>query len=348
MMFLLIVMSVLAPLSGNLLMPSTAAKATFDVCAIGNALVDIIADANDAFLAAQGIAKGGMTLVDDTRAEALYKLIGPAVEMSGGSAANTANGIASLGGHPAYMGKVKNDAFGKIYQHDLHAQGVHFNTPVATAGVGTGRCLILVTPDAQRSMNTYLGAAVEFGDGDIEPEVIQNAQVTYLEGYLFDRPAAKQAFRQAASIARAANRKIALTLSDTFCVSRHREEFMEFIRHDVDILFANENEMLALQQSNNLDAAIAATREICDMVITTRSEKGAVIAAGKETITVAAQPVAKLVDTTGAGDLYAAGFLFGLTHGKTLAEAGHIGAIAAAEIISHYGPRPQVKLKTLI
>ena len=326
----------------------TDTSARFDVCAIGNALVDIIADASDAFLAEQRIAKGGMTLVDDARADAIYKLVGPAVEMSGGSAANTANGIASLGGTPAYMGKVKNDAFGKIYQHDLRAQGVHFNTPAATEGPATGRCLILVTPDAQRSMNTYLGTAVEFGEGDIEPDVIQNAQVTYLEGYLFDRPEAKQAFRHAAHIARVAKRKIALTLSDTFCVSRHRDEFLEFIRRDVDILFANENEMLALHGSNNLDAAIAETRKICDLVVTTRSEKGAVITGVNETVTVAAEPVATLVDTTGAGDLYAAGFLFGLTHGRSLAEAGRIGAIAAAEIISHYGPRPQKKLATLI
>ena len=320
----------------------------FDVCAIGNALVDIIADATDSFLHEQGIAKGGMTLIDETRADALYDKVGPAVEMSGGSAANTANGIASLGGKPAYMGKVKADTFGKIYQHDLHAQGVHFTTTPATNGPATGRCLILVTPDAQRSMNTYLGAAVEFTAKDIDPAVIQNAQVTYMEGYLFDRPEAKDAFRNAASIARAAKRKISLTLSDTFCVDRHRAEFMDFIRHDVDILFANENELLALHQTKDLDAAITATRAICDIAVTTRSEKGAVIVTAADVVAVPASPVTKLVDTTGAGDLYAAGFLFGLTHGKNLGECGRIGAIAASEIISHYGPRPLVKLSGLI
>lgn len=335
---------------------------SYDVCAIGNALVDVIADATDAFLVEHNIAKGGMTLIDAERAGMLYDVLGPAIEVSGGSAANTVAGIASLGGRPAYMGKVKADQLGAIFRHDMHAQGVFFATsPIAERrqevrevvterrkGAPTGRCLILVTPDAQRSMNTYLGAAVEFGPGDIQTEIIKESQITYLEGYLFDPPEAKKAFYLAAKTVRESNRKLALTLSDTFCVSRYRAEFLDLIKTEVDILFANENELKALYETDDLQIAIAAVRTHCDMAVTTRSEKGAVIAAGKETIEVAAAPVAKVVDTTGAGDLYAAGFLFGVTHGLSLAESGHIGAVAAAEVISHYGPRPQKKLKDLI
>jgi len=336
--------------------------ASYDVCAIGNALVDVIADATEAFLTENGIAKGGMTLIDAEGAATLYDMIGTTVQVSGGSAANTVAGVASLGGRPAYMGKVKADQLGAVFRHDMHAQGVMFATsPTAERrqevrevvvdrrrGSPTGRCIILVTPDAQRSMSTYLGAAIEFGPGDVQTEIIKDSQVTYLEGYLFDPPEAKKAFHLAANTVRESNRKLALTLSDVFCVNRHRVEFLELIKNDVDILFANQNELLALYETKDLDAAIAAARNDCGMVITTRGEKGAVITAGQETITVAAEPVAKVVDTTGAGDLFAAGFLFGLTQNKPLAECGRIGAIAAAEVISHYGPRPQKKLKELI
>jgi sugar/nucleoside kinase (ribokinase family) len=325
------------------------ASPTFHVAAIGNALVDVIADSSEDFLRAQKIAKGSMTLIDAKRASALYAAIGPAVEMSGGSAANTVAGIASLGGRAAFMGKVKADQLGAIFRHDLEAQGVHFATAAAAGnGAPTGRCLILVTPDAQRSMSTFLGAAVEFGPADIDATVIAEASITYLEGYLFDPPEAKEAFRRAAQIAREAGRQLALTLSDAFCIERHRAEFLNFIEGDVDILFANQNELLALYETEDLDRAIDAARAHCKIAVTTRSEKGAIIAADAETISVAAVPVAKLVDTTGAGDLFAAGFLFGLTQGKTLAESGHIGAIAAAEVISHYGPRPQRALRELI
>jgi sugar/nucleoside kinase (ribokinase family) len=335
---------------------------SYDVCAIGNALVDVIADADEAFLAEHGIAKGGMTLIDAERAGTLYDIIGPAVEVSGGSAANTVAGVASLGGHPAYMGKVKADQLGAIFRHDMHAQGVTFATSPASErrqemqtvvterrkGAPTGRCLILVTPDAQRSMSTYLGAAVEFGPEDVQTDIIKDSQVTYLEGYLFDPPEAKKAFYLAAKTVRENNRKLALTLSDTFCVNRYRAEFLELIKNEVDILFANENELKALYETDDLQAAIAAVRGHCGIAVTTRSEKGAVIVAGKETVEVPAAPVAKVVDTTGAGDLYAAGFLYGFTQGLPLAESGRIGAIAAAEVISHYGPRPQKKLKDLI
>lgn len=321
---------------------------SYAVCAIGNALVDVIADASDQFLSEQKIAKGAMTLIDAERAAALYDIIGPAVEMSGGSAGNTVAGIASLGGKAAYMGKVKADQLGSIFRHDLHAQGVHFATPPSETSAPTGRCLILVTPDAQRSMNTYLGAAVEFSESDIHAETIQAAQVTYLEGYLFDRAEAKKAFHQAAHIVRDTKRQLALTLSDVFCVERHRSAFIELIKNDVDILFANQAELMALYETQDLDTAIAAARSHCQIAVTTRSEKGAIIAAGPDLIEVAAAPVARIVDTTGAGDLYAAGFLFGVTQGKPLAEAGRLGAIAAAEVISHYGPRPQKKLRELI
>jgi sugar/nucleoside kinase (ribokinase family) len=324
-------------------------NAAFHVAAIGNALVDIIADASDDFLKAHQISKSAMTLIDAERAASLYAAIGPAVEMSGGSAANTVAGIASLGGKAAFMGKVNADQLGGIYRHDLQAQGVHFATPPsATTGTPTGRCLILVTPDAERSMNTFLGAAVEFGPADVDAETIRNSSITYLEGYLFDPPEAKKAFRLAAAIARQAKRRMALTLSDVFCVERHRAEFLDLIKSDVDILFANQNELLALYETHDLNKAIESARAHCQISVTTRSAEGAIIASGSETIEVPAVPVAKLVDTTGAGDLFAGGFLFGLTQGKSLAEAGHIGAIAAAEVISHYGPRPQRGLAELI
>ncbi len=337
--------------------------AIFDVCAIGNALVDVIADASDEFLQTSGVAKGMMTLIDAERAAMLYDMIGPTMQISGGSAANTVAGIASLGGKPAYMGKVKADQLGAIFRHDMHAQGVHFATSPAPeerrkeihevhqdrrAGAPTGRCLILVTPDAQRSMSTYLGAAIEFGPEDIQQDVIRNSQITYLEGYLFDPPGAKKAFHLAAKIAHEAGRQLSLTLSDVFCVERYRAEFIELIKNDIDILFANQNELMALYQTKDLDQAIAKAREQCGLVIATRSEKGAIIAKDTETVEVPAAPVAKVVDTTGAGDLFAAGFLFGLTQGKSLAEAGRLGSIAAAEVISHYGPRPQKKLSSLV
>lgn len=321
----------------------------YHVAAIGNALVDIIADTTDKFLQTHNIAKGGMSLIDTARAESLYAAIGPAVEMSGGSAANTVAGIASLGGQAAFMGKVNADQLGQIYHHDLKSQGVHFATmPSNKPNMPTGRCIVLVTPDAERSMNTYLGAAVEFGAKDVDETVLHKSAVTYLEGYLFDPPEAKKAFHKAAAIVRASNRLLALTLSDVFCVDRHRDEFLDFIEKNVDILFANQNELLALYQTQDLSQAITAVRSHCKISVTTMSAKGAIVVSGKETVEVPAHPVAKLVDTTGAGDLFAAGFLYGVTHQKSLAESGRIGAIAASEVISHYGPRPQRKLKEMI
>ncbi len=323
-------------------------QATYDVAAIGNALVDIIADTTDTFLQANGISKGGMTLIDTARAEQLYDVIGPATEMSGGSAANTVAGIASLGGKAAFMGKVKADQLGTIYRHDLKAIGVHFATQSNATETPTGRCIILVTPDAERSMNTYLGAAVEFTPTDVDEATIRASSVTYLEGYLFDQPEAKKAFYHAAKIVGSAGRKLALTLSDVFCVERHRAEFLDLIKNHVDILFANEHELKALYQTDNLDSAIQQVRGHCTIAVTTLGSKGAVVTSDDETISIPVTPVTKLVDTTGAGDAFAAGFLYGITQNKTLAESGRIGSIAAAHVIQHYGPRPQSKLSALV
>lgn len=320
----------------------------YDVCAVGNAIVDIIAECTESFLVKEKIAKGGMTLIDEARADSLYAMIGPAVEMSGGSAANTAAGVASFGGKPAFIGKVRQDQLGKIFNHDLNAMGVHFVTEALTTGPATARCMILVTPDAQRSMNTFLGACVELTETDIAPDLVQGAAITYLEGYLFDKPTAKAAFRKAAALAHAAGRKVALTLSDTFCVERHHAEFLQLVRGEVDILFANEAELKTLYQTQDFAEALRAASKDCDLVAATRSEQGAVIAKAADTIIVPAQPVTKLVDTTGAGDLFAAGFLYGITHGHDLADAGRLGCVAAAEVISHYGPRPQQQLRSLI
>jgi len=340
-----------------------SASPIFDVCAIGNALVDVVAQTSDDFLKEQGIPKGGMTLVDVDQSATLYNMIGPTIQMSGGSAANTIAGLASFGGAGAFMGKVKADQLGAVFRHDLHSQKVHFSTtsspedrrlviqPVTTErrqGAPTGRCIILVTPDAQRSMSTYLGAAVEFGPDDVQPDVIRRSKITYLEGYLFDPPQAKQAFYLAARTAADAGCRLALTLSDVFCVERHRAEFLAFIREHVDILFSNHNELLALYETQDLQAAIEHVRKDCALAVTTRSEKGALITSGADTIQVDAATVDNVVDTTGAGDLFAAGFLYGLTHGRDLATAGRIGALAAAEIISHFGPRPQHKLSDLL
>ncbi|MEE8506168.1 MAG: adenosine kinase [Kiloniellales bacterium] len=318
-----------------------------DVLGIGNAIVDVLTHAEDSFLAAQGLAKGAMTLIDGRRAEELYSLMGPGVEVSGGSAANTLVGVASLGGRGAFIGKVRNDQLGGIFRHDIRAAGVTFDTPAATDGPPTARCLIFVTPDAQRTMGTYLGASVELGPEDVDASVIRAAKVTYLEGYLWDAPAAKEAFLDAALVAHAAEKKVALSLSDPFCVERHRESFVELIGGHVDLLFANEVEICSLFQVENFDEALQMTRDHCEVAALTRSEKGSVILSDSEVHVVDAAPVARVVDTTGAGDLYAAGFLYGYTQGRNLYDCGRIGAAAAAEVISHFGARPETPLAEL-
>ncbi len=319
-----------------------------DVVGIGNAIVDVISQADDGFLDAHGLARGTMTLIDAARAEALYAAMGPGVEMSGGSAANTMAGLASLGGRGAFIGKVRNDQLGGIFRHDIRASGLHFDTPAATAGAPTARCLIFVTADAQRTMNTYLGAAVALGPEDLDEDLIGRAKVTYLEGYLWDAPAAKAAFVQAARVAHKAGRKVSLTLSDPFCVERHRDSFLDLVADHVDILFANETEVCALYRAPDFDAALQKARGHCEVAVLTRSARGAVILSGDEVHVVDAAPVARVVDTTGAGDLYAAGFLFGYTGGKGLYDCGRIGALAAAEVISHFGARPEVSLADLV
>jgi len=319
-----------------------------DVVGIGNAIVDVIAHADEAFLEKEALVKGTMALVDAERAEALYRMMGPAIEASGGSTANTMAGIASLGGNGAFIGKVRDDLLGEVFRHDLTAQGVRFDTPPATSGAATARCLILVTADGQRTMNTYLGACAELGPDDIDPEIVGDAQITYLEGYLFDPPLAQQAFARAAAIAHSGGRKVALSLSDPFCVERHRAAFRDLVAGHIDILFANEAEICSLYETADFATAAAAVRGHVAIAALTRSAEGSLILSDGAEYRIAAQPVARVVDTTGAGDLYAAGFLYGLTHGLPLNICGKIGSLCAAEIIAHVGARPERSLAELI
>ena len=319
-----------------------------DVLGIGNAIVDVLSPTDDATIARHELPKGTMTLIDADRAEALYGQMGPAVEVSGGSCANTVAGIASLGGRSAYIGRVRDDELGRIFTHDIRAAGVQYDTPPAGDGPGTARCLIMVTPDAQRTMSTYLGASVELGPEDVDPALVASADVTYLEGYLWDPPRAKEAFRIAIAAAHAAGRRVSFTLSDPFCVERHRDEFRTLVDGEVDVLFANQHEIEALYEASDLDAAVAAVRGRCEIAVITRSEHGSLVVTAEEVHEVPAAPVERVIDTTGAGDLFAAGFLFGLTRGRPLGECAHIGGLAAAEVISHYGARPEVRLAELL
>jgi len=319
----------------------------YDVLGIGNAIVDVLSPAEDAFIEQEGLSKGSMTLIDAERAKSLYAAMGSGREISGGSAANTMVGLAQLGGTAAFIGRVRNDQLGGIFRHDLTSAGVDFVTPQATVGPPTAQCLVLVTPDAQRTMNTFLGACVHISPDDVDPEVVANARVTYLEGYLWDMPPAKEAFLKAAEIAHTAGREVSLTLSDSFCVDRHRESFLELVEQHVDILFANEDEMLSLYQVDRFDDALQRVRGHCKIAALTRSAKGAVILSGDEVHVIDAEPIDAVVDTTGAGDLFAAGFLRGYTQGLGLEASGRLGAIAAAEIISHYGARPEANLAAL-
>ena len=324
---------------------STAAAT--DVIALGNAIVDIIGRCDDDFLARHGATKGSMRLVDADTIVALYKDTGPAIEISGGSAANTMVGIASLGGTAAFIGKIADDEFGRIFAHDIKASGVAFETPPSKGGMPTARSLILVTPDGERTMNTFLGVSPELAAAEVGPKHIAAAKIVYLEGYLFDRPEAKAAFRQAAALAEKAGRKVALTLSDAFCVDRHRDEFLQLIRDHVDILFANESEVTSLYRTKSFEEAAGQAARDAKLAVLTRSAKGAVIYSGGATVAVPADPIGQVVDTTGAGDLYAAGFLFGHARGLDIETCGRLGALAAAEIISHIGARPQASLAKL-
>jgi sugar/nucleoside kinase (ribokinase family) len=325
------------------------ADTRYDVIGVGNAIVDVLSPTEDAFLAAQGLDKGVMTLIDGARGTELYDAMGPSVEVSGGSAANTLAGIASLGGKGAYIGKVRADALGEVFRHDISAIGVDYRTPPAEgAGEPTARCLIFVTSDAERTMQTCLGVSVELGTADIDVEAIQAAQITYLEGYLFDPPEAKKAFIHAAEAAHAVGHQVALSLSDAFCVGRHRAEFLHLISGHIDILFANEDEIMSLFEVDSFDRALALTRGHCQIAALTRGAKGSVILDHEEAHEVPAAPAGKVIDTTGAGDLYAAGVLYGLTQGRELPDCAKIGGLAAAEVIQHYGARPETSLAKLL
>ena len=324
------------------------AEAKYDVLGIGNAIFDVLVQTDEGFLVAHGMTKGGMALIDEARAASIYRDMGPAVEMSGGSAANTIVGVASLGARAAYVGKVRDDQIGGLYTHDIRAAGVAFETRPAADGPATGCSYILVTPDGERTMNTYLGAAQELMPADIDPAQIAAAAIVYLEGYLWDPKSAKEAFVKASTIAHEAGRQVALTLSDSFCVGRYRGEFLDLMRNGtVDLVFANEAELGSLYETADFDAALKQLRSDTKLGVVTRSEKGCVVASKEGVVAVPAFPVGKIVDTTGAGDLFAAGFLFGLVRGAGYEAAGRLGALAAAEVIQHIGARPQVSLKEL-
>jgi sugar/nucleoside kinase (ribokinase family) len=324
------------------------ALATYDVLGIGNAIVDILARTDDAFLTQQGMAKGSMSLIDEARAAAIYKAMGPAVEISGGSAANTIVGVADFGARGAFVGKVRNDQLGGVFSHDIRAAKVSFDTRAATDGPATACSYILVTPDGERTMNTYLGAAQNLHPSDIDAEQIASSSITYLEGYLWDPKDAKDAFVKASSAAHAAGRRVALTLSDAFCVGRYRGEFLGLMRKRVvDLVFANEAELTSLYETADFDAALAQFRNDVTTGVVTRSEKGCVVVSKDGIEAVGAFPVEKVVDTTGAGDLFASGFLFGLVREFPMKKAAQLGALAAAEVIQHLGARPQTSLKAL-
>jgi sugar/nucleoside kinase (ribokinase family) len=323
-------------------------SAKYDVLGIGNAIFDVLVRTDEGFLSSHGMTKGGMALIDEARAASIYRDMGPATEMSGGSAANTIVGIANLGARAAYVGKIKDDQIGGLYAHDIRAAGVAFETAPASGGPATGCSYILVTPDGERTMNTYLGAAQDLTPDDIDEAQIAASAILYLEGYLWDPASAKEAFVKASTIAHGAGRQVALTLSDSFCVDRYRDEFLGLMRNGTaDLIFANEAELRSLYQTQDFDAALKQLRNDVKLGIVTRSEKGCVVASSEGVIAVPASPIQKLVDTTGAGDLFAAGFLFGLVRGAGYEKAGMLGGLAAAEVIQHIGARPQTSLKEL-
>ena len=324
------------------------AATRFDVLGIGNAIVDVIARTQDDFLIAHRMRKGAMALIDEGGAARLYEAMGPALEISGGSAANTTVGVASLGARAAFVGKVRDDTLGRVFAHDIRAAGVSFTTPPAADGPSTGRCYVLVTPDGERTMNTFLGAAQDLHPDDIDPEAIAAASIVYLEGYLWDPPHAKESFLKAAKIAHEAGRAVALTLSDAFCVDRYRAEFLELIRNGtVDLVFANERELQSLYETGDFNAAVGGLRNDARVAVVTRSEKGCLVITREETDAVAACPVERVVDATGAGDLFAAGFLAGMARGADHRTSARLGALVAAEIISHLGARPETSLRDL-
>ena len=324
------------------------AKGRIDVVGIGNAIVDVLSHSDISLLTRHSLTKGAMTLLDERKAEIMYRDMAGGIEVSGGSAANTAAALAGLGSRATFIGKVRDDKLGEVFTHDIRSVGVRFDTPPASDGPSTARCLIVVTPDAKRTMGTYLGACVELGPGDIDEEVIAKAGITYLEAYLWDSPSAKEALVKAAEIAHANDKRVSLTLSDPLCVERHRAEFREFVLDHIDILFANEAEIKSLYEISDFSEAMEEVRPKCEIAVLTRSGKGSMITVGDDTYQIAAQPVSKLVDTTGAGDLYAAGFLHGLVQDWDPELCGRAGAICATEVLSHLGARPESHLGTLL
>ena len=321
---------------------------SLDALTIGNALVDVLATVDEGFLVRENIVKGSMNLVDIKRSKHLHSLVNSRTEMSGGSAANTAYGLASLGGKAGFIGKISADRLGDSFSHDLDTVGVKFFPGVTCETEDTGRCLIVVTPDGNRTMNTFLGAASLLDAADISKTAVQSAAVVFLEGYLFDKDAAKEAFRTAAEYAHAAGRKVALTLSDSFCVDRHRADFLALVKNDIDILFSNEDELKALYQVDSINDGLHQLRDNCEFAAVTRNEHGSVVIDGDEVVIIDAEPVKSVVDATGAGDMYAAGFLYGFVRGKTIEQCGKIGSLVASEVITHMGPRPLVPLTSVV
>lgn len=319
-------------------------ESDIDVVGLGNALVDVIAPADDQFLEEHGLHKGSMSLIDADQAHRLYGAMGQAVEVSGGSAANTLAGIASFGGRAGFIGRICDDQLGAVFAHDIRAAGVDFRIPPTSDGLPTGRCLVAVTPDAQRTMSTLLGAAAQLGPEDVDEAMVAGAAICYLEGYLFEQTAARAAFDKAAAVAHDAGRKVALTLSDSFCVERSPDGFRDLVERTVDVLFGNEDELRALYATTSTDEALEHARRWCDLIVVTRGAGGSTIVSGADRHEVAAVPVERVVDTTGAGDLFAAGFLFGLTSGRDLPTCARLGSMAAAEVISHFGARPESSL----
>ena len=322
-------------------------NAKYDVLGIGNAIVDVLSMCDDALIEKLGVRKGTMFLIDEDRAEELYSLMGPAAEVSGGAAANTLAGLASLGGKAAFVGKVRDDQLGKIFTHDMRATGVSYETSAATAGPATARCLIFVTPDAQRTMNTYIGACARISEEDIDAAVVKDSAITFVEGYMWNDPSSKKAIRHAMKIAKDAGREIAFSPSDVFCIENHHQEMLELVEES-DVVFANEAETMALYGAKTIEEAIEAIRGKCKIAVVTRGEKGSVVVTKDETVSVPAAPIRELVDTTGAGDLYASGFLFGLNRGWGLKECAELGSKCAAEIIQHMGARTQKPLSQFV
>jgi sugar/nucleoside kinase (ribokinase family) len=320
----------------------------FDILAMGNALVDVISSESHEFLGQRGIAHGSMRLIDAAEAEALYAAMGPGREISGGSAANSVVGAGMLGARTAFVGRVAGDQLGQVFTHDIRAAGVHFDGRPATTGRPTGRCLIVVTPDGERTMNTYLGACQELDAGDLDAKLVAESGILYLEGYLWDPPAPRAAMQAAIKVAREAGNKVAFTLSDVFCVEGHRSDFLGLLASHVDIMFGNENEVNALYRTDDLDAAMAELSKHACITVVTRSEKGAVVVGGGAMVEVPGERVAKVVDTTGAGDLFAGGFMAGLVQGRSLPDCARMGCISAAEVISHFGARPEADLRALV